>query len=109
MNDINYKRIKRNVMRRVYTAYAGRLLSSRAMLYSSMFLASLAVFAHTVHVHKVFVNFASQPLAHAPQFVLNALLRGEVITLVAIGVMVFTALSIQWQVKSMLWPRVNLA
>lgn len=88
-------------MRRVYTAYAANIVSSQTMLYSAMFMVALAVFAHLVHIHRLFENLFAQDISHIPQFILNAVLRGEVLTLMAIGVMIFTSLSIQWRLRGL--------
>lgn len=94
-------------MRRVYTAYAASIVSSPVMLYSAMFFAALAVFAQLVHVAKVFENLSSQSLGNVPPFILHAVMRGEVLTLAAIGVMIFTALSIQWRLRSAFLPKLR--
>lgn len=109
MYNDTYKRIRRNVMRRVYTAYAASIVSSQILLYSSMFLVALAVFAHVVHVHRVLVNLSALSFGQMPQFIFNAVMRGEVLTLTAIGVMVFTALSIQWRLRSLVVPKLKVA
>ncbi len=109
MDKKTYRRIKRNVMRRIYTAYAARIVSSYEMLYVAMFAVALAVFAHMVHVVRVLDNMFNQSFSEIPSFVLHALMRGEVLTLAAIGVMVFTALSIQWRVRHNFVTRMQIA
>lgn len=96
-------------MRRIYTAYAASIVSSQVMLYSAMFMVALAVFAQMVHVHKVLVNFATLELGQVPGFIMHAVLRGEVLTLAAIGVMIFTALSIQWRLRGLFVTKLQTA
>ena len=109
MRNDTYKRIRRNVMRRVYTVYAARIVGSELLLYGAVFLTALAVFAKMVHVAKVFENLSSQTLGNMPAFALHAVMRGEVVTLAAIGVMVFAALSIQWRLRTFILPRLHWA
>jgi len=109
MRNDTYKRIRRTVMRRVYTAYAANIVSSRIMLYGALFATALAVFAEMVHIAKVFDNMSTLSAAQVPTFALNAVMRGEVVTLTAIGVMVFAALSVQWQLRDMFATRLQLA
>lgn len=108
MNKQTYKQIRRNVMRRVYTLYVARIVSHPLMLYVGLFGSALALFAQNVHVAKVIENFSSNSVAGAPQFILHAIMRGEVLTLVAIGLMVFAALSIQVQVRHLFVPKLRL-
>lgn len=86
-------------MRRIYTAFAARLVSHPLMLNAALFGVALAVFAQQVFVARVVDSLLNTQLGALPQFIFKALMRGEALTLMAIGVMVFTALSISWQLR----------
>lgn len=100
--------LHRKIMRRVYTAFAARIVSHSIMLNVAIFAAALAIFAHVVHVHKVIQSIFSVPLGALPDLVLNAVMRGEVVTLAAIGVMTLAALSVQWRVRRQVLPLLQL-
>ena len=84
-------------MRRVYYAYAIRLAHHPVTIQIGLFVAALFIFAHMVHVAKVVQNMLSTSLGNVPQFVFNALMHGEVLTLIALGVMTFVLLSLGWR------------
>ena len=86
-------------MRRVYYAYALSVVMRPAFLHGIALSVSLSVFAAQVHVASVYHNLLSTDLGHVPQFLLNAIFRGEVLTLLALGVMIFTVLSTSWQLR----------
>lgn len=99
-------------MRRVYTLFAAKLVSHPLTLNSALFATALVVFAEVVHVKRVFETLEVMPIAQMPEFLLTRLLDGEVITLLALGVIIFTALSIPWQFRKlapMVWYRSKAA
>lgn len=59
-----------------------------------LFALALVVFKEMVHVRSVAHNLLSTPLGNVPNFVLGALKHGEVLTLIALGVMLFTLFSV---------------
>lgn len=85
-------------MRRVYTIFAARLVSSSVTLNIALFAVALTVFREVVWVDRVLQTLASMPLSAFPQFFLNTIMRGELVTLTALGVMIFTAFSVQWKI-----------
>ena len=91
-------------MRRVYYAYGLRLVQHPVTLQIGLFVLALLVFAKMVHVAKVMQSLLGTSVGNLPQFVFNTLMHGEVLTLIAIGTMTFTILSLGWQVV----PRVML-
>jgi hypothetical protein len=107
--NTNMKKIQRRIMRRVYTIFAARVVSSPITLNSALFVAALMVFAEVVHVQRIIEGLTSHSFASLPSYIFNAVMRGEVITLTAIGVMIFTALSIQWQVRGVFLPKMQQA
>ena len=102
--DKQVLKIRRRIMRRVYTVFAARIASHKLTLNLALFAVALTVFREVVFVKRVLETMSDMPLSGLPQFALNTLMRGEVVTLVAMGVMIFTALSIPWQIRSLRLP-----
>lgn len=103
--NTNFTAMRRTIMRRVYTMFVARIVSSPLLLQVALFAVALTIFRELVWVARVMETLSSMPLSAMPQFALNTIMRGEVLTLAALGVMIFTALSIQWQVRSRLLPK----
>lgn len=70
-----------SIMRRVYYAYALRLLLSRAFGYSVAFAATAFVFARMVSVSAIVHNMLSVPVGEVHRFLLGAFLNTEAWTL----------------------------
>lgn len=86
--------LRRRIMGRVYTAAAAKLITNPIILNGALFLVGLATFTQLVHVRRVVDAALSLPLSRLPQFIVNTIMHGEVLTLLAISVMVFSALSL---------------
>ena len=84
-------------MRRVYYAYGIRLAHHPVTIQIVLFVVALFTFAQMVHVHKVIQNMLGTSLGNVPHFILNTLMHGEVLTLIALGVMTFVMLSLGWR------------
>lgn len=95
-------------MRRVYYAFCMRIVQHEVTLKLGLFVLALLTFAKLVHVHKLIENMLNTPVGNVPHFVMNAVLRGEVLTLMAIGVMVFVALSLPRNVVSLFIPKMRI-
>lgn len=91
-------------MRRVYTIFTARVVSSPITLNIALFLVALTAFREVVFVKRVLETLMDMPVSALPQFVLHTIMRGEIVTLAALGVMIFTALSLQWHIKSLRLP-----
>ncbi len=81
--------VQKNIMRRVYYAFALRLATHGIVVHGVLFGAALNVFARMVHVARVVEAVQTLPIAYLPQYVLNAVAQGEVVTLLALGVMLY--------------------
>lgn len=81
-------------MRRIYAAFALRIATHQVTVYAALFTLALYVFGETVHVQRIVETLLGTPLGNVPAYVGKALMHGEVLTLIAIGVMVFVGLSI---------------
>jgi len=94
-------------MRRVYTMFAARVVSSPVLLQLAVFAVALTIFRELVWVSRVLETMSQMPLSRLPEFALTVVMRGEVVTLAALGVMIFTALSLQWRVRTMWQPKLR--
>lgn len=93
--------ISKKIMKRVYLAYVASILSSPLTLYFSIFFVSLTVFTNMVFVARVIENILAVSVKDAPTYIWQTLVNGEAVTLLALGAMVFTALSIQWRIRGL--------
>ena len=96
--------LQRKIMRRVYYAFALRVVTHPVIMKIGLFVLALLVFAKMVHVSRIVENVLSTPVGQVPQLAFNAVMRGEVLTLMAIGVMVFVALSLPRHIVSLFIP-----
>lgn len=94
-------------MRRVYYTFAIRIVTHPVTMQCALFVLALLVFARMVHVRSVIDNLLSTSLGKVPSFLTNAILNGEMLTLIAVGVMIFTLLSIPRGIKMALAPRAH--
>lgn len=85
-------------MRRVYYIYGISVVTNPMMLHGMAFSISLGIFAELVHVASIINNLLEMKVSGVPQFIWNAFARGEVLTIAMVGVMIFTALSVQWKI-----------
>lgn len=92
--------LHRKIMRRIYYAYAMRIATHTITLELALFALALYVFAKMVFVASVVENLLTVEVGKAPAYIANALFHGEVLTLLAIGVMVFVALSLPIRLRT---------
>lgn len=98
-------------MRRVYYTFMLRIAMHPVTTQAVLFIVSLAVFAKLVHVSRIVEALMNTTLGNIPHYILNtvvhAFMRGEVMTLIAVGVLVFTALSIPRSVYKVVVPNIH--
>ena len=98
-------------MRRVYYTFALRVAQHPITIQIALFVLALGVFAKLVHVSRIMDTFLSTSLQNVPQYVFNTILhafmRGEVLTLIAVGVLTFIALSLPRHVYKLLVPKLH--
>jgi hypothetical protein len=103
--------VQKNIMRRVYYAFAIRLMTHPLLVSGVVFGAALVLFARNVHVERVVDAFLSIPVGSVPQFIVSALAQGEVVTLcslVAMGWACYRVLS-YLRTLSVTFPRHHYA
>ena len=101
--------LHRKIMRRIYYAYTMRIATHTITLQTVLCFFALYVFAKMVHVASVVHNLLSVEVGNAPAYIANAFFHGEALTLIAIGVMMFVALSLPVRVRTTFFPRMQTA
>lgn len=99
----NKIQLKKRIMRQIYWLFTKRIVTHELTMQVALLTLALLVFAKMVHVASVIDNFLQVPVSEVPTFLWAALGQGEVVTLLAIGAIVFTALSIPLRLKSMVF------
>lgn len=97
------------IMRRVYYAFARRIITSQITMQIAIFALALFAFAKLVFVRSVIDNMLATQVENLPAFMIGAVSQSEVITLITIGVMLFVLLSLPLQVWSMFSPKFSTA
>lgn len=107
--NTNSLKLKNKIMRRIYFIFAVRIVEHPITLQVATFGLALVVLAKLVHVHRVTESFLSTSVGHLPQYLFNtvasAFMRGEVLTLLVVGVLIFTALSVPLQLGRTFVPK----
>lgn len=88
-------------MLRVYKTYGISLLKHPAAFRGFIFGASFVMFVQLVSLPNILKNFLNMEVGAVPQFIYNAFMRGEVVTLLTMGLMVMAVLSFRF--KFPLW------
>lgn len=88
-------------MRRVYYAFAIRVISTTGVVQGAVMFAVLLALTQFVSLGNVVHNFMSVPVGNVGTFFYNAITTTELWTLLLIGVFVFSALSFRITVSPM--------
>ena len=104
---MNATQLQKNIMRRVYYAYA-LSIAGHSMLWRGVFLGAAAVLlAQWLHVASIYNNFLSVPVGSVPQYIANAMLnaatQGEVLMLLTLTAASLVGLSCTYR----LWQSVQ--
>ena len=91
----------------MYFAFAVRVLKHPMVLQLALFGLALMVFAQMVHVKRIVDTLLEMPVGSVPKYVLNAFVHGEMLTLIAIGAMVFVSLSVPMHVWRTKLPKLH--
>ena len=83
--------LKRNIMRRVYTAYAMRMLGGTRARHLAVMLVSAIAIMRLVSVMSVARNFSHVQVGKVGQFVFSALMHTESWTLIIMALFVYAA------------------
>ncbi len=92
-------KLQKNIMRRVYYAYALRIATHRATISAILFAVGVYGLSVMIHVASIIENILALQVGSLPQYILSAFLNAELFTLVFIGVIVFSLLSFRISVR----------
>ena len=107
MNTANT--LQKRIMRRIYMAFAIRIATHQITAQIALFALALMVFGKLVYVKRIVDTLLTRSVEQLPGYVTGAFMHAEVLTLIAIGTMVFVALSIPWQLRTQFMPRAHAA
>lgn len=102
-------KLHNRIMRRVYYAFFVRAATHPILVQVALFALALLVFARMVHVRSVIDNMLATKVGSLPSFFAGALSNGEALTLIALGVMLFTLLSVPLRIRAEFAPRARTA
>lgn len=91
--NIAVNKLRKNIMRRVYYAYALRVLVNRGTIHLTLMAAMLMVFFQFVSLGAVLNNFSEVTVGHVGQFALTAIKNTEIWTLLSIVVLLVVFIS----------------
>lgn len=97
--------LQKKIMRRVYYAYAIRLVTLPGVPQGFLMLTSLIGLTYFVSIGNVIQNLMTMQVSGLARFFYNALTNTEAWTLLILGVLIFSALSFRWRIKT---PKMSL-
>ena len=97
MND----RLHNTIMRRIYYAYAIRLVTMPGVLQGFVMLGALIALTYFVSIGNVVQNFLNIPVRDIGTFLYNAVATTEAWTLLLVGVFIYAALSFRFKILPM--------
>ncbi len=97
------------IMRRIYIAFALRIATHTVTIHTALFVLALYVFGVVVHVQRIVEALLRTPLGNMPRYLLSAFMGAEVLTLIALGTMLFVVVSLLRQVGTHFFMRAHVA
>lgn len=88
------KNLQKQIMRRVYYAFGIRLATHPVTVHTLVLAIAGYALAVLVHVERVLQNIAATPVADLGSKVVTILLQADTLSLLALGLAMFTALSL---------------
>ena len=85
-------------MRRVYYSFCIRILTSRTFVHTVLFALGLYGVKVMVHIASVVKNLQSVQVGNLDTFLLNAVLHTHFVTLLSLGVVIYTLISFNYSV-----------
>lgn len=95
----NIKQLNRNIMRRVYYAYTLRIITDPLRVYGFIMGISLIFMMQFVSVPSIINNLMQIEVGAVPHYAYNAFTTTESWTLVFLGVIIFAALSLRFELR----------
>ncbi len=91
--------LQKRIMRRVYYSFVVRTIMNPALLHGFFMLGTLIVLTYFVSIGNVIQNMLNIRISDLDTFVYNAFTHTEAWTLIVIGVFVFSALSLRFNIS----------
>lgn len=101
--------LQQKIMRRVYYAYALRLATHPIALHVLLLLLSAYALVSLVSVSSIVRNMLSVRLGDLASYVAHAFMHANVLTLIAIGVIFFTLISLRINIRMVRSSRMETA
>ncbi len=101
-------KLQKNIMRRVYYSYALRLITLRGVPQAFLMLGGIIALSYFVSIGNVIKNMEDVGMSGFGRFAYNAVTNTEAWTLLILGLLIFTALSIRWKIArpgSAVWAK----
>lgn len=96
-------KLRRDIMRRVYFAFALRLLKHPLTTHGVVLVVAGFILARLVHVAAIYQNILNVRIGDLGNYLYFTLVRADAVTLLVIGVVVFTILSLRWRLHVPVW------
>lgn len=97
-------RLTKNIMRRVYYAYALRLAGHPVTLHGAGIIALLVTLTYFVSVVDVMRNIMSVEVGKVGEYFIGSLLNTEIWTLVILGALILAVLSLRIHLRTGSFP-----
>ncbi len=98
MSTIN--QLQRRIMRRVYYAFGIRLATSPVVVHGVLLFAALYALKVLVSITSIINNLRQIQLGNLDNYIFHAFMHAQFWTLVVIGIMFFTMLSLNFSLKA---------
>jgi hypothetical protein len=96
----NISTLHKKIMRRIYYAYALRLVTLPGVPQGFLMLASLIALTYFVSIGNVIENLMGAQVGHVGTFAYNAITNTEAWTLLILGVFIFSLFSFRFKIKT---------
>ncbi len=92
--------LQKKIMRRVYYAYALKMVTLPGVPQGFFMLASIIALTYFVSIGNVIENLMQAPVGHIGVFLYNAVTNTEAWTLLILGVFIYSLFSFRFKVKT---------
>ena len=94
------KTLQQKIMRRIYFAYAKRVASNPTLLHGSLIFIMMIVLTYFVSIQAVIHNMSRVAVGDLGAWTYSAVTNTEAWTLLILGVIVFSVLSLRFNITS---------
>jgi len=98
-------KLKNNIMSRVYFTYVFRLLKHPLATHGAVLIVSGYLLIRLVHVAAVYHNILNVRIGDIGNYLYFTLTRADATTLLVVGVVLFTVLSLRWRLHLPVWSQ----